>query len=32
VALSVDLIILIDGKTCESVVRYWWLINLKILY
>jgi len=25
VTLSVDLIILIDGKTGESLVRYWWL-------
>jgi len=25
VTLSVDLIILIDGKIGKSVVRYWWL-------
>jgi len=25
VTLLVDLIILIDGKIGESVVRYWWL-------
>jgi len=25
VTLSVDLIILIDGKTGESLIRYWWL-------
>jgi len=25
VIFLVDLMILIDGKTCESLVRYWWL-------
>jgi len=32
VTLSVDLIILIDNKTSKSLVRYWWLINMEILY